>query len=402
MSADDRVEVAGPSVGGRTGEGRSRRQLARRATSLLLATWAFALVSTSGALGGGRVEPTAAQLLAGAKRAVQAATSVRLVGTVTNSGSPIGLDLDLVASRGGAGTIHESGYVIRIVRVGNKAYFDAGVAFWMHFAGSLGAQIFAGRWIEASATSGQLASFTPLTSMRTLLSQLLGSTGSTSEGPETKVDGQRAIPLRAPNGGGSLYVAASGQPFPLEATSKDGGALRFESWNKPLSVAAPAHAIDLTSLRKPQPQEVAGEGASVVLPSGWTRSAIPAGAGEAFKLLALGPEENGFRANLNVIVEALPAGDGLRQAIFSGASAAYEYVGTVRQVTVGGVSGLEYTSTKAVKAGNRAVLTDLWAFVHHGRVYQFTYTALASQAGRYGPLFAVSASTIRFTAAYAA
>ncbi len=352
---------------------------------------------------------TPAQLLTAAERAVNAATSVRIVGTVGTGGQAVGLDLDLVANQGGRGTIRQGGYTTQIVRLGGKAYFDAGSAFWTHIAGTAGAQLFAGRWIEASATSGPLASFTSLTSMRTLIGGLLGSHGPLVLGGSATVGGRAVLVIRDTGNGATLEVAAAGAPLPLEATSKAAGSLRFESWNQPFALVAPPRPIDYSSLVKPQSttparpsgqaQQIPGEGLTIVLPSGWSTQAPPKSLGGGLiRFLALAPAQDGFRANLNVIVEPRPPGQSLRQVIFSGASAAFQYAGTVRSVTVDGVSGLEYRSTKAVKTGTRPLLTEAWAFVHGDEIYQFTFTALASSAGQFDPLFTTSARTIRFTA----
>ncbi len=104
----------------------------------------------------------------------------------------------------------------------------------------------------------------------------------------------------------------------------------------------------------------------------------------------------GFRANLNVIVSPLAPARSLRDWLFSGASASLPYVGKTAAVTVGGVHGLHYESTKAQKVGDVPLLTDQYAFVRGDRVYLFTYTSLASSESTFAPLFAASAKSIHF------
>lgn len=51
--------------------------------------------------------------------------------------------------------------------------------------------------------------------------------------------------------GGVLYVAATGPPYPIEISmgGADAGTLSFDKWNQPVSVFAPANAIDVAQLQ---------------------------------------------------------------------------------------------------------------------------------------------------------
>jgi len=40
-----------------------------------------------------------------------------------------------------------------VIRIGGKAYFRGGTAFWRHFGGTAAAQLFKGKWLMASARS---------------------------------------------------------------------------------------------------------------------------------------------------------------------------------------------------------------------------------------------------------
>ena len=70
-------------------------------------------------------------------------------------------------------------------------------------------------------------------------------------GKTTVIDGQPAIQLIDTTQGGSLYLAATGKPYPLEIRAKGGGGtIRFESWNQPLRATAPKHPLDFTKQLK--------------------------------------------------------------------------------------------------------------------------------------------------------
>jgi hypothetical protein len=195
---------------------------------------------------------TPTQILAATKKAVNTATSVHLVATGTSSGSPIAFNLKLATGRGGEGTITENGLTFQIVRIGTKAYFEGGTAFWKKFGGSIGPQLFDGKWIEASATSGQLASLTPFTSMRTFITSLLDTHGTLKVGRSATIDGRPAIALTDTTQGGTLYIAATCMPYPLEITQPKGagGTIKFESWNQPFGLTAPKNPLNFTNQLK--------------------------------------------------------------------------------------------------------------------------------------------------------
>jgi hypothetical protein len=148
------------------------------------------------------------------------------------------------------------------------------------------------------------------------------------------------------------------------------------------------------------PRKIPGYGVTVSLPPDWVGSKPPAEvASFGVKYLYRAPEAtSGFHPNLNLVVSPIPAGVTLRQWLFSGASAAFQYAGKTTAVSINGVAGLHYVSTKATRFGTKPLLTDEYAFVRKGQVFLLTYSALASTRARYEPVFSASAETIRFSA----
>jgi hypothetical protein len=354
---------------------------------------------SAGSPAAGTVGQTPAQILAEALRASNQTTSVRVIGSFTTGGRSLSLDLSLVAGVGGEGTVTQDGLSFRIIRIGTKAYFSASEGFWQHFDGAAAAQLFAGRWIETGASDGQFASLTALTEMRALLSSALSTSDPLTLGKTVSIGGRPALALLDTSHGGTVYVASSGTPYPLAVSAGSAHSLiTFESWNVPVKLVAPSDPVDLSALPQAAPRPIPGQGVSLALPPGWSGStATVAGMPSIVKYVAYAPATFGPRANLTLIVEPLPSGDTLRQAFFSGASAAYQYVGSSHAVTVGGVPGLTYRSTKAFKAGTQPLLTEVWGFVQHGQMYLFTFTALASSGAEYSAAFAHAAASIRFT-----
>jgi hypothetical protein len=197
----------------------------------------------------GEASKSATAIVADALVAARGATAVDIKGTIVSGGSSITLDLHLVAGRGGFGTVSIGGLGFQIVRIGPKAYFNASTAFWTHYAGATAASLFKGRWIEESALKGQLASFTPLTDIKQFFSSVLATNDQLKKGSETTVNGQPAIEIVDTTKGGSLSVATSGAPYPLEL-KKQGTAnlVTFDRWNQAAALAPPPNAIEMSKL----------------------------------------------------------------------------------------------------------------------------------------------------------
>ena len=176
--------------------------------------------------------------------------TVHVTGSVTNEGKPLKLDLKLVTGVGGAGTVTVNGLTFQIVRIGPKAYFKGDAAFWSHFGGSGLGKLLTGRWIEASALTGDLASFTPLTDVTQLFTSVLGSHGPLLKGANNvTIGGKSAIGIFDTGLDASLFIAANGPPYPLKLEQKDGGLVTFDNWNESVPLQAPKGAVALDKLK---------------------------------------------------------------------------------------------------------------------------------------------------------
>jgi hypothetical protein len=195
-----------------------------------------------------------AQWIARSIAAAKSAKTVRVVATgIPSGGSTIGFDFRLVAGKGGVGTMTLGKQRIDLVRIGRFAYFRAGASFWQQYAGQAGAQLFAGRWVKMPASTSGFASFVELTDISQFFTGILGSHGKLVLGSTKTINGVRAIALvdTSRSGGGTLWVAAQGTPYPVELAPASGpGLVAFESWNKPATVSAPHNAIDFSKLKK--------------------------------------------------------------------------------------------------------------------------------------------------------
>jgi hypothetical protein len=221
------------------------------AASLVLAVTLAGCASPS-STGNGVASKTPAQIVAIAKSAAAGAATVHVAGSIVSEGKPISINMELVAHKGGAGRIALGGGLeIELVDVDRTLYIDASAAFYGHFVGSTAARLLQGKWLKGSAEHGALASFASLTDLGKLIDGTLDIHGTLSYAGGTTIDGQKAVAVRDLIEDGTLYVAATGTPYPLEII-KDGtgaGKLVFDKWNQPVTLEAPADAIDINQLQ---------------------------------------------------------------------------------------------------------------------------------------------------------
>ncbi len=207
--------------------------------------------STSSAQSNGEASKPAAQVLTDAKTAAADATSVRLSGKITSSGQEIAVDVTLAGGKGAKGSMSLGGASVSLVVVGAKVYIKASDAFYKEFAGASSAaaiQLLHGKWLVGSATSSQLESLTAFTSIDQLFNQVVSSGGTLENKGETTYEGQKAVAIYSKTKKGTLYVAATGTPYPiaLVGTGSDKGTIAFGDWNANVSITAPSGAIDIS------------------------------------------------------------------------------------------------------------------------------------------------------------
>jgi hypothetical protein len=215
------------------------------------------LVAGCGGGGGsktnGEASKSAKQVVADAQKAAQAAKAVHVSGSLTDAGRPLTLDLVLVKGTGGKGTMSESNLQFEIIRVGDKAYIKGSDAFLRQFAGAGAAQLLSGKWLQGSAKTGSLAALAPLTDIGTLFNGALGSTTrSVKNEGETTYKGHKVVAIKDTTTGGTLYVSATGDPYPVAIVQAGAnkGTVSFDGWNKTESIDAPKGAVDMATLGK--------------------------------------------------------------------------------------------------------------------------------------------------------
>jgi len=193
---------------------------------------------------------TPTQILSAATAAADSASSVHVTGSIVSGGSPITLDLELVAGKGGRGQISENGLSFNLIQVDGTAYISGSPAFYSHFGGPAAAQLLEGKWLKAPASSGSFSTLGSLTDLNQLLNTALSDHGALAKGPTSTIAGQPVLSVTDASHGGTLYVATTGKPYPIEISKsgKTGGKISFGAWNAPVTLQAPKSSIDLSEL----------------------------------------------------------------------------------------------------------------------------------------------------------
>jgi hypothetical protein len=223
------------------------------AGALLLVAASVAGCGGSSSSSNGVAAKSPEQILAAAKSAATGAASVHLAGSIVSEGKPISIDIELLSGKGGKGRVTLEGLAVQLIRVERAIYISGSAAFYRHIAGPAAAQLLQGKWLKAPESSGNFASLSSLTELDKLTETALAGHGTLRKGPETTIAGQKAVALQDTSKGGTLYVAATGTPYPLEIVKQGGsgsaGSIRFDRWNQPVTLTAPADAINIDQLQ---------------------------------------------------------------------------------------------------------------------------------------------------------
>jgi hypothetical protein len=207
--------------------------------------------SSGSSSGNGIASKAPAEIVALAKVAADGASSVHVAGSIVSGGSPITLDLELLAGKGGRGRISENGLSFNLIQVGGTAYISGSPAFYSHFGGPAAAQLFQGKWLKAPTSNGSFSTLGSLTNLSQLVESALASHGTLLKGATSTVNGQQVIAVTDASHGGTLYVATTGKPYPIQVrkSGASGGKILFDRWNAPVPLVAPKNAIDLSQLQ---------------------------------------------------------------------------------------------------------------------------------------------------------
>jgi hypothetical protein len=225
--------------------------IARAALGLVLAAALLAGCGGSSSSGNGVASKSPDQIVAAAKTAAAGAATVHIAGSVTSEGKPISIDMELVAGKGAKGHLTLEGLGIDVIEVEHVFYLNGSAAFYKHLAGAAAAQLLQGKWLKAPTSGGNFSSLAQLTDLGKLIDSTLASHGKLTGAGTSTVSGQKVVGVTDASKGGTLYVAATGQPYPLELTKggTSAGKIVFDRWNQPVTLTPPANAINVNQLQ---------------------------------------------------------------------------------------------------------------------------------------------------------
>jgi len=151
----------------------------------------------------------------------------------------------------GCGSITLAGDTLKIVSDGTTVYVKGDKAFWTNQASVQAAPLIGDRWLKAPVTNASFKSLAEFADFDTTLTGILKPDGAVTTGTTKDIGGTPAIELKS--GSGSLWVATTGDPLPLQiSTGKAGDEVTFADWGKAIDVTSQAPAekdsIDLSQL----------------------------------------------------------------------------------------------------------------------------------------------------------
>jgi hypothetical protein len=185
--------------------------------------------------------PTAALAKVSAAAATQ--TSVRVVGSVVESGRKLSINVQ-AGLNSGQGVLRIGNGHVSLRLLNGTLYFNGDLkgltGLGVKRASAKGA---AGKWIGGQATTSPLSAFVSFTD---LVSSILRPNGRIVAGRPKTINGVKTFALvtKSKKGGGTLYIATIGEPLPVQAVNpKTRETLTFTDWSATLSVAQPPKAI---------------------------------------------------------------------------------------------------------------------------------------------------------------
>jgi hypothetical protein len=190
--------------------------------------------------GNGVAQLAPAEVLARAKQATTAVTSVRMRGRFRDEGQLVGMDFRTQGSTA-AGYIELDGSRIDLKLIGTAIYFKPDRQFFEDEGGEEVADALAGKWLKAKIDDKEVAEFVSITSMSTMLDCLPdpGEAVYARKGAPTTINGTPALTV-TDGVGDPLFVATEGKPYLLRAAWEDGKEyIDFLEHGEPLTVEPP-------------------------------------------------------------------------------------------------------------------------------------------------------------------
>ncbi|WP_250005532.1 hypothetical protein [Actinoplanes sp. M2I2] len=211
--------------------------------------------ATSAAPAGNGVEALEAQqILDKAKAALKKAGSFHMKGDIVTDGSKMGLDFK-TGNGEVIGKLSMGGPSVELLEVAKKRYIRPDAAFWSMSGGGKEqgeqmAKLVGDRWVAVKATDKNTADMFGFSD----IDSMLNADGKVTKGAAKDINGRPAIGLvDNSQDGGTLYIATTGEPYPLRIESKNAaeGGLDFTEFGEKfpdIKAPAPADVVDIEKL----------------------------------------------------------------------------------------------------------------------------------------------------------
>ncbi len=170
-----------------------------------------------------------------------AAEYVRIKATAEDAGSRFAVDMRYGPDRA-VGTIVADGMRLDLSRVGDDVYLKAGRDFWTEYADAKVAKLIGGRTVRTTLDDERFVDLSGFTDLKTSAYDFLDFGGPLTKGAARTKAGRPAIEvIDSSAGGGTVYVATDGEPYPLSVQSPS-DEITFSDYGTPVTVREPATA----------------------------------------------------------------------------------------------------------------------------------------------------------------
>lgn len=175
--------------------------------------------------------------------AAAAQSSVHVIGTVEQQGMKLRLDVR-AGTDSGEGTLRIGGGRLDLRLVSGTLYIRGDKAgLEATGAARKSAKLAAGKWVKQALTGD--AGTANLLLVPKLFQQIFTGHGTLTKGKDVTVNGVPAYQIVDSTRGGALYVRTLGDPLPVKlVNAHNQGSVSFDEYGAPLTVTAPAHALN--------------------------------------------------------------------------------------------------------------------------------------------------------------
>ncbi|MFH8880609.1 hypothetical protein [Streptomyces californicus] len=190
----------------------------------------------------------AAEIDEKARAAADAASAVRLSGTLVSKGGTYRLDMKLSA-QGGMGSVSSKEQSFALLRIDDELYLKAPAEFWTHEDSArqdgtgdvAAADKLGGKYVKVPQGDPSYQRLRGFTDKDILLDGLLALHGTVNKGDRDTVGGHRTIQVLGGKGeGGAFDVSLEDEPYPLRVARGGGaGTVTLADWGQTFPLEAP-------------------------------------------------------------------------------------------------------------------------------------------------------------------